>query len=160
MYKEYPLVGNGTGSQSHTLSNALKSPVQSQTLVSRSGEAQVTWFCYVQCQAPVSRAVGASSDCVVMLIKDRNFPGMLILPAPPAKTHPAQCQVLCYASALHQLPVELILLSDQIMCWFSLCFHTLQPTHCSLLILLQSLPSYDTMSFCEIIFSRILFNLQ
>lgn len=143
VYKEYPLVGNGIGSQSYRLSNALKSPVQSQTLLSRSGEAQVTWSCYVQCQATVSRAVGASSDCAVMpalLIEDRNFPDTPVLPAPPAKTHPAQCQVLCSAPAQHQLPVELILLSDQIMCWFSLCLHTLQPTRRSLVILLQSSP--------------------
>lgn len=88
VYKEYPLVCKGTRTQSHRLSNALKSPVQSQTSVSRSGEAQVTWSCCVQCQATVSRAVGASSDCAVMpaqLIKDRNFPDMPIFPAPPAK---------------------------------------------------------------------------
>lgn len=131
VYKEYPVVSDETESQSLRLSNALKSPVQSEILVIRSGESQVRRSCSVQCQVTVSRAVGASSDCAAMpalLIKDRNFPDTPIPPAPPAKTHPAQCQVLCSAPALHQLPMEMILLSDQIMCWFSLCFHTLQPT--------------------------------
>lgn len=163
VYKECPLVSHGTESLSHRLSNALKSPAQSQTLVSRSGKAQITWSCYVQCQVTVSRAAGASSDCAVMpalLAKDRNFPDMPILPAPPAKTHAAQCQVLCCAPTLQQLPMELILLSDQITCWLSLCFHTLQPTQRSLVLILQSLPSFDTLSFFEIIFSRILLSLQ
>lgn len=69
--------------------------------------------------------------------------------------------VLCSSSAPATCGADFtVWLSDQTTCWFSLCFYTLQPTQSRLVMLLQSLPSYDTMSFCEIIFSRILLNLQ
>jgi len=91
---------SGPGSASHSLSNeVLKIPAWS------SGGAQVAWSCCIQCQAAVSSAAGASSDCAVtpaLPTEDRNFTDMSILPVPPGKTHPAQCCILC--SALGNAP--------------------------------------------------------
>lgn len=148
----YPciLVGHGTESQSHRLSSALKSPTQSQTLVRRSGKAQVTWSCYVQCQVTVSRAAGASSDYAVMpalLAKDRNFPDKPILPAHPAKTHAAQCQVLCCAPALQQLPVELIYCLIKSRAGSACAF-----THCSLPVQPNNDPSVPPQLWYTVIF--------